>query len=676
MENEMSTKNITIQHMAADGKTLETLHPATNPGQVQGLEDILAGLSAVKGSDDPTDTTAGAVGQLYLNTSTGMVFICKSADGTSYTWDSMGSTPVYPQIIISVDSGAVVSCTNGADTRTAVSNGTVIFNVPDYGDWTVQAELSGQLSNIEIIKVNTVKQYPAELSFFDADLTVTAEADAAVTVSRGAHTYTDTCGADGKCVFKITAPGSYTVTAFKNGAVSSSAAADISESGKSYTSTVAFIVLTVTVDSGSEVSVNDGTTTLSGTSSGTAVFYLPNIGVWNVTASLSGESASGSIDITDYQDYAVTLGYAKVIGVEWDYTNPSTALARLTEENDPKGVVTRSIMTEPQPAVGTGSGSSPFDELMPWSGMDEFNVIDNELSHRRGEPNFSRTEFDTVVRIPKFWYMVEKDTASSKMRFYIADTSVPGFSVHPAFNRGDGERPYIYVGKYSTGSGYVTMSGLAPLNNITRGEARTGSSDKGAPWWQYDYATWSAIWLLYLVEFADWDSQARIGSGIVSGSPASTGGCDAMSYHTGRTAGAVGSTTVTYRWIENLWGNIYEWCDGFNADGGLNYICLNPAQFADDTTINYTSTGITLTSVSGMIKGIGFSDDFAFAFLPTGIGGSTTTYIPDYFEISSGWCVSFVGGYITGRVGLFSFGSAHGKTYSHSRVGTRLLFLP
>ena len=67
-----------------------------------------------------------------------------------------------------------------------------------------------------------------------------------------------------------------------------------------------------------------------------------------------------------------------------------------------------------------------------------------------------------------------------------------------------------------------------------------------------------------------------------------------MNYHTGRAAGADGNTMVTYRWIENLWGTIFEWCDGFNANNRLAYICLDPAQFADDTTTNYTSTGTRL----------------------------------------------------------------------------------
>ena len=52
-----------------------------------------------------------------------------------------------------------------------------------------------------------------------------------------------------------------------------------------------------------------------------------------------------------------------VFGVSWDSSQPSTALTRLTKANDPNKLVTVDITTEPVPAVGTGSGSSPIRQL-------------------------------------------------------------------------------------------------------------------------------------------------------------------------------------------------------------------------------------------------------------------------------------------------------------------------
>ena len=361
-----------------------------------------------------------------------------------------------------------------------------------------------------------------------------------------------------------------------------------------------------------------------------------------------------------------------IYGVEWNYANQSTALTRLASSAG---------FSDPVPAVGAGTGSSPFDALYPWSEIDEFNVINNAISHRRGSGSFSRKNNDTVVRIPKFWYKVEQDTANSKMRFYIADNEAPGFAIHPAFDRGDGVvRDYIYIGKYNTGSGYVSRSELAPLVNITRSDARTNSAGKGGPWWQYDYAAWCAAWLLYLVEFADWDSQAKIGKGYTDSSNSAainTGGADSMTYHTGRAAGVDGKTAVQYRWMENLWGNVRDWVDGINFNERQAYICLNPANFADDTSTNYTSAGVTICD-SGWIKGLTMSSVFPFAFLPTLNGGSETTYVPDYVSSITGWRALYVGGLWSnaGGAGLFCFHASNASSNSGSNLGARLLFLP
>ena len=81
----------------------------------------------------------------------------------------------------------------------------------------------------------------------------------------------------------------------------------------------------------------------------------------------------------------------------------------------------------------------------------------------------------------------------------------------------------------------------------------------------------------------------------------------------------------------------------------------------------------------GWIKAIGISSAAPWAFFPTEVGGSETTYIPDYAYYSSGWRVLNVGGYYSttaGAVGLFYFGADDTSSDSGSYVGARLLFHP
>lgn len=424
----------------------------------------------------------------------------------------------------------------------------------------------------------------------------------------------------------------------------------------------------VTVDADSTVTAVCGTTTLTKTSTGTAIFTVGKAGTWTITATKDGETATGTVEITaSGQSKSLTLDYVAVFGVCWNTSNSSTALTRLTKTSDPYGFVTKSVTTEPVPAVGTGSGSSPFDSFMPWSGMRECNLNnDGSVKAWNGDSAFSRSYIYTMVFIPEFYVKYVK-SYEGKGYFYISDKPINGFLKHP----GSGK----YIGKYhGTNSNPVTSrSGEAPLVNLKRYEFRERAKNAGPKFHLYDFAAYCAIIWLYIVEFADWNTQSKIGRGYVDShnSAINSGGTDSMTYHTGRAAGTDGSTAVQYRWIENLWGNVYQWVDGFNADGTTAYYCTDPSKYADDTTTGYTQIG-TLPA-SGWIKDLTVTDNGLL--IPEAVGGSETTFIPDYADSSSGWRVLNVGGYWnSGSVaGLLYFGASNASSDSYSGISARLL---
>ena len=363
-------------------------------------------------------------------------------------------------------------------------------------------------------------------------------------------------------------------------------------------------------------------------------------------------------------------GLTSVFGVSWDSSNPSTALTRLTKANDPNKLVTVDITTEPVPAVGTGSGSSPFDNYMPWMGMEE---VDIDASGRVYPANRTSPSSATCVKIPQFYYKVEK--SGNIFRYYIADGPIDGFSLHP------GSESYVaryegYLVNKSGGQALCSYSNTPAKTGLTRAEFRNYAKNFASNAQLYDFAAWCAYDLLYLVEYADWDSQKKIGQGL-SNNPSvnKTGLTDAMVYHTGR-AHSGDNAAVQYRGVENPWGNVREWVDGINFQNRTAYICTDPTKYADDTTANYTSTGVTLSSTTGWIKGLGLSTDFPWAYLPNEPGGSSTTYIPDYMYSGGGWRVLDVGGSYSDKIsgGLFYFNASLESSRSGSLIGARLQF--
>lgn len=419
-------------------------------------------------------------------------------------------------------------------------------------------------------------------------------------------------------------------------------------------------LLNIHSNPGYTLTITDGKTTVEDVvdDSGNYSRELPNTGTWTITASKDGNVFTKTRVVDTYGIYNVDIAI-EIFGVVWNYGNSSTVLTRLTKQSDPYSFVTMNITSEPVPAVGASYGISPFDVHMPWKGMEEYNIVNGIVGVKRGEHGFFRTN-DTVVFIPEFYYKVVDDAANKKRYYYVSNMKISGFEKHPGSGR--------YVGKYNTASGYVSKTGLAPLTNITRATARTKSMAKGSGWYQYDYASWCAVVLLYIVEYADWNSSSKIGTGAAKGVSGIT---DSMTYHTGKASTKSG---VQYRHIENVFGNIETFVDGINFNSNNVYVCTNPDEYADDTNSRYTNVG-TKTGDNGYIKALGFSETAPWAFYPTATGGSNTTYITDQcWNASSGWRAMVSQG--TGDEGILYMAIDKTSTTSANSIGTRLMFIP
>ena len=226
----------------------------------------------------------------------------------------------------------------------------------------------------------------------------------------------------------------------------------------------------------------------------------------------------------------------------------------------------------------------------------------------------------------------------------------------------------------SGGDGY-SKTGVSPYVNITRATSRSKAKSNGAKFHLYDFATYCAIIFLYIVEFADWNCQNKIAYGRVNQSSAVTSGkTDTMVYHTGTAGSRIsdGAAACQYRWVENLWGNVRQWVDGFNANGTTAYYCTDPSKYADDTATGYTNIG-TLPA-DGWIKDLTVTD--TGLLIPKTTGGSETTYIPDcMWSYSGGWRILVVGGDCSdgANAGLLYFRAQYDSSDSRLSVSARLL---
>ena len=390
---------------------------------------------------------------------------------------------------------------------------------------------------------------------------------------------------------------------------------------------------------------------------------IATVSVSGNTISVTGV-AEGSCTITastagtdGYYSDSTTLNVTveTVYGAIWD----GTSTTKFTRTDGAAN------FTDPVPyKSGAASYGSPFDNIQPWAGMVKSN----------------NSSAGTVVAIPKFWYKLEK-YGTGGISVKISNVQRDGFSVSPAhMNRDDGkgERDVVYVGRYHCAENtYKSTANVKPQASTTRANFRTSIHNLGSNIWQLDFLTRFTLWLLYIVEFADWNSQEKIGYGCGNNSSTENMGyTDGMPYHTGtmQSARETYGLGTQYRNIEGLWDNVYDWIDGcYNNSSGLNII-KKPSSFSDSS--GGTCIGLP---TSGYPTKLNVSNSAGVPiFYPTeASGGDGSNYTSDYWNfVTSNPCVCGGGNYNRGvNRGLFYLGCSSASG-SDGYFGSRLLVLP
>ena len=336
----------------------------------------------------------------------------------------------------------------------------------------------------------------------------------------------------------------------------------------------------------------------------------------------------------------------------------------------------------------------------------------NSLYKESGEPAvLTGADGQVMVEIPKFY--IKKEKKGTIYTWTISDLELPGFSLHPAFLKDNTVVDNRYYGAYDaclydvSASQYISglnlddatslidinadilssVAGVYPIVGLTRAECRILAARRGAGWRQADFWLVSAIQMLYLLEFRNFNSQQFLGAGNTNGSYLASSSNQTDSPHT--IAGASnllgnnstniysgagvsakpGTSFMSYRGIENFFGNCWNWVDGFNINSSVVYVNNTTSQFSDDTATNYTNIG-TIANASGYPNSILNINN---AILPATVGGSSSTYFTDYFWIATGWRVAMFGGAALGAsAGAFCWDCDNASSPRDRSIGARL----
>ena len=352
----------------------------------------------------------------------------------------------------------------------------------------------------------------------------------------------------------------------------------------------------------------------------------------------------------------------KIYGIKRSLTTSSSAWERIED----------AVGLEANAQVGTTPVRNDFDNIYPWSDIISYNydVRGQKINAYYGEPTFKfdGSNGDVLTKIPEFYWRRYRD--ANYEYILISKDKIAGYVKSEEFS----------VGRYTmsgSDSRVYSRSGYAPFTNKTITNFRTYARNLGAGFGQMDWH-YFILQMLYLVEYADFNSQAKLGYGYTNSShtaPINSGGCDFLGMKSGSPDGS-DNTSVIYRGIEDIFGNIWQFVDGINIKDYKTYICYDSDKYAVDTfSGSYKAVGYTNASVNAFASKLGYDSANPMVAMTTEAVGSSDTNMCDYYYQNSGNRIARVGGAwnISMNAGLWCWYLYYDSSFAGTFLGARLL---
>lgn len=338
-----------------------------------------------------------------------------------------------------------------------------------------------------------------------------------------------------------------------------------------------------------------------------------------------------------------------IIGVKWNSASSSPTLTRVDEDLQE--------ITSPY----LGGWTKFFDSHAIWGQMWRCSLTAGGTptfgSNPRGD-GLTLTNDYIMTRVPRVYDKFVYDDGD--WYWLVSPEPSSGFTLHPTFKqRGHSASPaeQIYVGSYDAhdaGSSKLgSKSGTTPLVSQTMATFETRGNNIGTGWGLMNFHTLCLLQMLFYIEYASFDSQTKVGPGYTNAAntgPLASGGAAAFERTNGTSVGTTNVQAVSWRGIENLWGNIWQFVPGYNttdtshrilkrdgtgtiadvmASGSYEEI-VDPIPLNGITRVSGTDVG---TYCHGYVSAFDrdSSNILGPMFIPGALTGASDTYLTDYF---------------------------------------------
>lgn len=381
---------------------------------------------------------------------------------------------------------------------------------------------------------------------------------------------------------------------------------------------------------------------------------------------------------------------------------------RINEDSESPSNVSR---TDDASSLSQGEFENiyPFNEIRPCvlgkDGRVRYYLDSNNFSKKTdgssGYINSGSDDGNIMIEFPKIYWKIYKDGSNVYVKY--SKHKIDNTWITLSHVRGTEERDYIYIGAYlGTHDSYGKLRSLSSgypyiKTDMTLQEARSSAQANGAGYEIMTYGAWLMLQILYIVRYANRDSQSLIGRGKVdmfeSGESTSVAG-------TGTTTDLgmnfMGSGKQNMKWlgIEDLYGNCSYFIDGVVFQGKVTDSSLKGGSFKVGTN-NFNNSGSGYTTVGEVELPNGSSRD---ATVQNVLGSNLGGFLPSWkegFNNNKYYCdrVRYPNQYIDNKypyvysivisggtssrlyTGIFALDMDYLVTHKHNYTAARLMYL-
>lgn len=465
------------------------------------------------------------------------------------------------------------------------------------------------------------------------------------------------------------------------------------------------------------ISGGGGSTNLGIDNAGTIVVVGPD---GNITAGNATEA-----DVIEALIKAGAYSLSGVVGMELDYENK--------------------VYTRTQDGKILQPGAD-YNKYAMFGGRKRCNVADNgTITAWYGDANYADDGSNGQVMVyqPKFYYQrVVINSQNSpvlgkivkKESLILSDTPITGFKIHPLFINADGEEvDYVLLPAYdgsiydTSESTYLTtdkngvafeadklssVGSVKPAsgqnNMFTITNAEQLAQNRGEGWHITNMRADSANQMLFMTEYGSPNGQLSLELGVceinstntncssITGSTASLGNASGAAAETVNEINGVyttyseaGKRAISYRGVENPWGNIWHMVGGAllvgnrSSQGGIPYVCTD-YNYSVSLTDNYESIGFMLPVSESFISAFGYGNPkYDWVYMPIECSDTANNILPIgdcLWTINNlnGTHMILNGGHYAFKEkdGLFCYAGDANPTQYDRAYGAKLMFIP